>query len=169
MILQNFIILCRNHIFSQKHDFAWIFGFWGSKSVFPPCNNNHLKRFELSSPSLFQWKVNEADYSWDRHLEIIDREKIVISDSYNAIEAEGFLYFSHYLKEELIEGKSIYLSCNNQSKYQISIDGADVFEMQDVDYFPAYGLRSSTTRLRWYKSFPPSRRGKINVSITKVK
>ena len=141
-------------------------------------NPNFKKHFNMSQnnsnssadwKSQFFWEVIEHDYQWSRALKVVNDKKIVISDSYNALEIEGFLYFSKYIKILSKKKNSLILELNDKFNFLLTINGIDHYEIENTDYFPSYGLRSKTKRLRWNKKNPRLEEDNINISIIKVR
>jgi hypothetical protein len=112
------------------------------------------------------WSLSKyGSTSWKRLLQLNEKRELVLSDSFEAEAAEGFIYLDPEL--EVREGSfgEFTLSSGNIT-FDLFIEGAAEVNMRSVPFYPSYGVKSTTHQLNWRVISSRDKRREVTVRIS---
>jgi hypothetical protein len=127
---------------------------------------DNIKRNFKKEEGILNWENRHRKYFWNRTLKI-NEKTIHIIDNIKAESAKSFFYLSPSCLVKAVNKNKVIVELQDVGNFEFEFKGMEQISVKEVDFFPGYGIKKKTFKLRCEIS---SKKGlqKVETLITKI-
>ena len=127
---------------------------------------DNIERNFKEQEGILNWETRARKYYWNRTLEI-NEKTIHIIDNIKAESAKSFFYLSPSCLVKAVNKNKVIVELHDVGSFEFEFKGMEQISVKEVDFFPGYGIKKKTFRLRCEISSKKELQ-KVETLITKI-